>query len=637
MTTSVQMARAVAVATRQAVERAAQAVAALQHPEGFWWAELTADTTLESDFILLQLWLHPPVDGVWNPPKPERIQRAADSILKRQLEDGGFGIYPGGPADVSATVKAYCALKLAGISPQDSRLARARERILALGGVQAANSYVKLNLSLFGLYPRDAVPSVPPEMMWLPGKFIYQMSSWTRAIVIPLSVIQASVASRPVPRGFDLKELFLEGAPLGFSRDDSLLSWRNFFLACDWLLKHWERHGPKCLREAAIRRARSWMREHARHSDGLGAIFPAMMYHVMALDAVGVPASDPERQEAERQFMRLLADDSDRFFFQPCFSPVWDTAIAMHALAESGVAPRSLLLRGAAWLEAREIRRTGDWSIKRPGVEPSGWCFEFANDFYPDVDDTAQVLLALAKTKLTAGCRRRALAWLQGMQSSDGGWAAFDADNHWSFLNHIPFADHNAMLDPSCPDITGRTLEALVVCGVDPAERSVRRGVEYLIRSQRPDGSWFGRWGVAYIYGTYLALRGLRAAGEDLREAYILRAGEWLRSIQNADGGWGESCASYDQGAFVPAKSTASQTAWAILGLIASGDTTSLSVQKGVDYLLETQNSDGGWDEDAATGTGFPGVFYLTYHLYRNAFPLLALSEYRKVQKEVRT
>lgn len=638
MTTSVQMARAPAAFTRRAVERAAEALAAMQHPEGFWWAELTADTTLESDFILLQLWLHPPANGVWNPPEKEKIRRAAGSILKRQLENGGFAIYPGGPADVSATVKAYCALKLAGISPEDPRLVQARERILEMGGIQAANSYVKLNLSLFGLYPREAVPSVPAEMVYLPGKFIYQMSSWTRVIVIPLSVIQASGATRPVPSGFDLKELFLEGAPVGFPRDSSVISWRSFFLTCDWFFKRWDRIGPRRLRQAAIDRAQSWIRQHARHSDGLGAIYPAMMCHLMALEAVGVPASHPERQEAERQFNRLLVDDGDRFFFQPCLSPVWDTGIAVHALVESGIAPQSVLRQGATWLAAREIRRAGDWNIKRPGVEPSGWCFEFANDFYPDVDDTAQVLLALAQTELPEDCRRRAVAWLRAMQSTDGGWAAFDADNNWRCLNYIPFADHNAMLDPSCPDITGRTLEALMACGASPAERSIRRGVEYLIGSQRSDGSWLGRWGVAYIYGTYLALRGLRAAGEDLREAYILRAGEWLRSIQNADGGWGESCASYDEGTFVPAQSTASQTAWAILGLIASGDTTSLSVRKGIDFLLETQNADGGWDEDAATGTGFPGVFYLTYHLYRNAFPLLALSEYRKVQKEeVRT
>jgi len=362
-----------------------------------------------------------------------------------------------------------------------------------------------------------------------------------------------------------------------------------------------------------------------------------MMYIIMALDLLGYPKDHPDVQEAEKQFFNLLVDDERGFFFQPCFSVVWDTAIAAYALGESGLAPVDSLGRAADWLVTKEVRRKGDWSLKRPEVEPSGWYFEFANEFYPDIDDTAQVLLALARARGSDAakqdqCMERAVKWLLAMQSKDGGWAAFDVDNKWEFLSSVPFADHNAMLDPTCPDITGRVMEGLMACGVNRGHPAIRRGVEYLIRAQEADGSWYGRWGVNYIYGTFLALRGLEAAGESDREAYILRAGEWLRSTQNADGGWGESCASYDQQTFVAALSAPSQTAWAILGLLAGGDTNSRSVQKGIEYLIETQKADGGWDESLSTGTGFPRVFYLQYHLYRNSFPVLALASYLKAK-----
>jgi squalene-hopene/tetraprenyl-beta-curcumene cyclase len=362
-----------------------------------------------------------------------------------------------------------------------------------------------------------------------------------------------------------------------------------------------------------------------------------MMYSVMALDVLGYAPDHPVRVEALRQFNRLMVDDGGRFFFQPCFSPVWDTAIAAYALAQAGV-PGSIG-KAADWLIGREVRLRGDWCVKRPNVEPSGWAFEYNNPFYPDIDDTAMVMLALSQAHggdaaAQRACHRRALDWLLAMQSRDGGWAAFDADNDWEFLSQVPFADHNAMLDPTCADITGRALEALAAHGLDRGHRALRRGVEWLVKHQEADGSWYGRWGVAYIYGTCFALRGLAAAGESDREAHVLRAGEWLRSIQNADGGWGESCASYDNGAFTAAESTPSQTAWAIMGLVAGGDAGSLSVRQGIEYLLETQNADGSWDEDLATGTGFPKVFYLNYHLYKDYFPLLALASFVRARNE---
>jgi squalene-hopene/tetraprenyl-beta-curcumene cyclase len=339
--------------------------------------------------------------------------------------------------------------------------------------------------------------------------------------------------------------------------------------------------------------------------------------------------------EAQRQFDALLVNDGKRFFHQPCFSPVWDTGIAAFALGESGVAPSDSMRKMADWILTKEVRRKGDWSVKRPDVEPSGWYFEFANEFYPDIDDTAMVLLGLLHAEATDpqkqdACVKRAVNWLLAMQGKDGGWAAFDVDNNWEPLSYVPFADHNAMLDPSCPDITGRVLEALCRFGVEQDHPAVQKAVQYLIRTQEQDGSWYGRWGVDYIYGTFLALRGLQAAGVSDREDYILRAGEWLRSNQNADGVWGESCASYNNETFTPAPSTASQTAWAVLGLLAGGDDSSFSLLKGVEYLIETQRTDGTWHEELATGTGFPKVFYLTYHSYRNSFPLLALSTFLK-------
>ena len=636
MSPSLQVGDALVTACEQATRRGAGYLLKRQEEPGFWRALLTADATLESDFILLELWRHPPVNGAWNPPTRRLIEKAVRSILARQLPDGGFNIYAHGPSEINATIKAYTALKLAGLTYDDPDLARARERILALGGLQRANSYVKVNLSLFGLYPREHTPSIPPEFMLL-GKFIYEMSSWTRAIVIPLSIVHAMNPRRPAPAGFTLNELFLAGAPLEFPDNEGFLSWRNFFLKTDRFLKLWERHIWRGVRVKAIRRAEEWMIERTRHTDGLAAIYPPMMYVIMALDLLGYPKDHPEVREAERQFFNLLVDDERGFFFQPCFSVVWDTAIAAYALGESGLASHDALRRCADWLLTKEVRRKGDWAVKRPDVEPSGWYFEFANEFYPDIDDTAQVLLALHHAQASSGsahdaCVRRAVDWLLAMQSKDGGWAAFDVDNNWEFLSFVPFADHNAMLDPTCPDITGRVLEGLIASGVKRDRPAIRRGVEYLKRTQEADGSWYGRWGVDYIYGTFLALRGLEAAGESDREAYILRAGEWLRSIQNADGGWGESCASYEQRAFVSAPSSPSQTAWAILGLMAGGDTASYSLHKGIEHLMETQKADGSWDEELSTGTGFPGVFYLKYHSYRNSFPVLALSIYLKTR-----
>ncbi len=620
-------------AAAAAVERASAAVLQKQSPEGYWWADLRADTTLESDYILMQLWLHPPADGIWNPPTRRRIDKAVDAILARQLKDGGFNIYLHGPSEINASIKAYFALKVAGVDAADSRMAKLRARILHLGGMQAANSYVRTNLSLFDLFPRDACPSIPPEIILLPFKFIYRMSSWTRAIVIPLAILHAANPHRPVPAGFNLDELFLPGKPVLPERSLKNLSLRNCFLLLDRVLKLWEKTGLHVIRNHAVNKCKEWMIARFDRSDGLGAIYPSMQYAVMALDVLGYPADHPLRVEAQKQFDHLMVDDERGFFYQPCFSPIWDTAIAAFALEEAGSAPVSALRRTMDWMLSKEVRRKGDWSIKRPHTEPSGWAFEFNNESYPDVDDTAMVLLAMRRARASdeqkqRACERRAVDWMLAMQGKDGGWAAFDVDNDWNILSHVPFADHNAMLDPSCPDITGRVLEALVACGLKHDHPAVRRGVQYLLRHQEQDGSWYGRWGVNHIYGTFLAVRGLRACGVDENEPSIQRGIEFIRAYQDRDGGWGESCSSYDEGRYMPNPSTPSQTAWAILALIAGGDLRSESLYNGIDYLLRTQRPDGTWGEDYCTGTGFPRVFYLSYTEYRNSFPLLALATF---------
>ncbi len=635
MKSSVQIEDFLSTAAEKAAKKASAALLTDRAPAGYWWADLRADTTLESDYILMELWLNSPVNGVWDPPTRAKVDKAVGAILARQLKDGGFNIYAGGPSEINASIKAYFALKVAGVPVSDERMERLRNVILEQGGLQASNSYVRTNLSLFNLFPRDACPSIPPEIILLPFNFIYQMSSWTRAIVLSLSIVHAANPCRPVPAGFTLDELFVPGAPMLPARDVRFFSWRNLFLQLDRFLKRWEKFGFHFVRKHAIQKCGEWMIEHFEASDGLGAIYPSMQYAVMALDVLGYAPDHPLRAEAEKHFNYLMVDDERGFYMQPCFSPVWDTAIAAFALAEAGQVPADALRRSADWLISKEIRRKGDWSVKRPNAEPSGWAFEFNNGFYPDVDDTAMVLLALEKVcgsdeALQRACVKRALDWLLVMQGKDGGWAAFDVDNNWSILSHVPFADHNAMLDPSCPDITGRVLEALIRSGISQDHPAVKRGVAYLLRVQESDGSWYGRWGVNYLYGTFLALRGLRAAGVDETEPFIQQAIEFVRAYQNHDGGWGESCASYDEKRFIANPSTPSQTAWAILALLAGGDVRSESLHNGIDFLIRTQCADGTWNEEYCTGTGFPRVFYLAYTDYRNTFPVLALAEYRK-------
>ncbi|HXB69683.1 MAG TPA: squalene--hopene cyclase [Candidatus Acidoferrales bacterium] len=645
---SIQIGSTLEPAATQAGRKAANYLSGLQARDGHWCGELTvADTTLESGYILFQLWLYPSVEGKWTPETRPLIDKAVRSILDAPL-----------PESIDAGVQAYGALKLAGLPVGDSRMARLRQDILDAGGIQAAGSRLKIHLSLFNLYPAEDCPHIPVELILLPFDFIYQMAAWERTVAVPLSIVQSANRRRPVPAGFNLDELILNELPNelipnepGLNEPDlnepiraATVRERSAPFAQN-LLQWWERHGSKTLRQRAVEKAKDWMLERLRHSDGLGATYPAMMYSVMALDALGYREDDPLRVAALRQFNSLMVDDGDQFFFQPRFSPAWDTALAACALAQRDPADAALP-QAADWLLAREVRRKGDWSWKRPNTEPSGWAFEYSNEFYPGTDATAMALLALSQAQASDGaaqkaCEKRGLAWLLAMQSADGGWAAFDADHNWRFLDRLPFAGGGGMLDTSCPDITGRALEALAAQGVSGSHTAMVRGVKWLVDHQEADGSWLGRWGVAYIYGTCLALRGLAAAGESDREAHVLRAGEWLRSIQNADGGWGESGSSCERGAegqsrgqgvFAAAPSTPSQTAWATMGLIAGGDANSLSVQHGIEYLLETQREDGSWADEPATGAGVTRGSYLNYHLYKDYFPLLALSSFVKAR-----
>ncbi len=619
----------------QAVDLARDRLLALQKPDGHWVGELEGDTILESEYILLLAFL--------GEEQSDRARRAANYILTKQQPDGGWSNYPDGPFEISVSVKAYFALKLTGHDPQAPYMARARQRILAHGGAGRCNSFTKFYLALLGQVPYSACPSVPVELVLLPRWSyvnLYAMSSWTRTIVVPLAILSALKPVRRLPAERGIRELFVQPPEQPAWPAVPRWSWASFFLGVDRLYKRAEPWlGP--LRRLALRRAVEWVRRRLQGSDGLGAIFPPMVYTVLVYRALGLADDHPEMVRARRQLDDLIIEEGDTVRLQPCFSPVWDTALALNALAATGASVADEPVRRAVdWLTAREVRQKGDWSIGNPRLPPGGWFFEYANPHYPDTDDTAMVLMALARTGAAAlpeveDAVRRGARWLAGMQNSDGGWAAFDRDINREVLTRVPFADHNAMLDPSCPDITARVLEALAECGWTPEQPEVKRALAHLEQTQDSRGCWPGRWGVNYLYGTWQVLVGLRAIGCDMQAPLVRRAVRWLRQVQQPDGGWGESPASYDDpGLAGQGTPTASQTAWALLALLAAGEAGSPTVRAGIEYLLATQRPDGGWDEEPFTGTGFPKVFYLKYHLYRLYFPLLALARFARAVED---
>ena len=622
----------------EAIDRGVNYLLSIQASEGYWLGELEADTTLESDYIF---YLH-----VIGKARPDRIEKLANYVRRRQLDDGGWNIYYDGPSELNATIKAYVALKLAGDSADSEHMRRASERVHQLGGLEASNSYTRLYLALVGAVGWNMVPAVPPELMLLPNWFainIYEMSSWTRGIVIPLTILYANKPRFAAPDGFNVDSLYLDSTrkARSFDWDKQLFSWRNFFLALDRGLKLYERVPWKPLRQRALRQAREWMLEHLERTEGLAAIYPAMMNSIFALLALGHSPDDPLTAREIGEFSRFEIEEHDTIRVQPCVSPVWDTAIAMVALEEAGLPPdHPSLVEAADWLLENQIVGPGDWMLKTPGVLPGGWAFEFRNDFYPDVDDTAFVLMALQRVDYPDKARmesaiRRGLAWLLAMQNHDGGWGAFDHNNDRQFLCHIPFADHNAMIDPSTADVTARVVECLGRFGWPSNHPVIQRAVRFLLKDQTAEGPWFGRWGVNYVYGTSGVLRALETVALSATE-YCKRAVEWLRLVQNPDGGFGESIASYyDPALKGKGSSTASQTAWGLIGLLAASEPEDPAIVRAAHHLVDQQQSDGSWTEKEFTGTGFPCVFYLKYHLYRNYFPLYALARYRNITSSV--
>ena len=624
---------------QRAVKSLASAQVALEaahKPEGYWCAELQGDSILESEYILLKFIL-----GQESDPDLPAITNYLRSL---QQPDGGWNMYPGGANDLSGTVKAYFALKLMGDDPDDSHMEAARNVIHKLGGAELCNSFSKFYLAALGQISYDACPSIPPEIVLLP-KFLYfnlyALSAWSRTMILPLAIVSTLRPVRTLPEEQGISELYIDknmansvaGRLTGLPR-----SWREMFLLLDLSLKRYEKTAVTPLRPKAIREAEKWILDHMDGSEGLGAIFPPMVYVLIVFKALGYPDDHPRVVDAQRHLKELFIRDGNTIRIQPCFSPVWDTGIALHALAETGMTPEHPIAQSTSlWLLSKECRVASDWAKNCTDCEPSGWFFEYANPHYPDVDDTAMVVMALKRVggKPAEQAVKRGVNWLLAMQNDDGGWAAFDRTRNRPILEHVPFADHNAIQDPSCPDIAGRALECLGRCGITVAHPAIRKAIDFLKETQEKEGCWFGRWGVNYVYGTWQVLTGLRAVGERMDHKYIRRAAEWLRSIQKPDGSFGESCDTYENPSLKGrGPSTPSQTAWGAMGLMAvdgQATRTDAHITKSIQWLLDNQGEDGNWEENFYTGTGFPRVFYLKYHLYRLYFPLMALARYKRL------
>jgi squalene-hopene/tetraprenyl-beta-curcumene cyclase len=625
------------------IQTATQALLAQQRPDGHWVFELEADCTIPAEYVLLRHYLGEPVDA----PLEAKI---AVYLRRTQGEHGGWPLFRDGALDISATVKAYFALKMIGDPIDAAHMRRAREALLARGGAERANVFTRIMLALFGFIPWRAVPVIPVEVMLLPKWFPFHLdkiSYWSRTVIVPLLVLMVKKPRARNAKNVRIDELFV-APPQSIGptpkAPQQKASWFWFFRGVDNVLRATEPLFPKRTRRRAIDAAVAWVNERLNGENGLGAIFPAMANSVMMFAVLGYPEDHPQRAIARKSVEKLLVVHEHEAYCQPCVSPIWDTGLTCHALLEvGGEDVETSVKRGLDWLVPMQVLDVrGDWIARRGSIRPGGWAFQHANPHYPDVDDTAVVAMAMDRVQSLSGRQTyrdslaRAREWILGMQSSNGAWGAFDADNEYYYLNNIPFADHGALLDPPTEDVTARCLSMLAQFG-ETAENSaaVERGVDYLRRTQHPEGSWFGRWGMNYIYGTWSVLCALNMVGVDRAAPQMRKAVAWLTAIQNEDGGWGEDGASYklDYRGYEPASSTASQTAWALLGLMAAGDVDHPAVVRGIDYLARSQGADGFWDEERYTATGFPRVFYLRYHGYAKFFPLWAMARYRNLKR----
>ncbi len=615
------------------IDEARAALKAFQSAEGYWRFDLEADATIPSEYILLEHFL----DEI----NPEIEEKLATYLRGLQADHGGWPLYYDGDFDISCSVKAYFALKLVGDSPDAPHMRRAREAILARGGAARANVFTRIALALFGQAPWRAVPVMPVEIMLLPRWFPFHLSKvsyWSRTVIVPLLILMAYRPQARNPRGVSVRELFTtppEEERRYFANRGPIAT---AFLAIDRVLRLVEPMFPKESRRRAIAEAERFVLERLNGEDGLGGIFPAMANALMAFDCLGYPRDDPRRVIARKAIDKLLSVKNGEAFCQPCLSPIWDTCLSTHALFEAGESADTPEMKAALdWMKSKQVLDfRGDWADSRPDLRPGGWAFEFADPHYPDIDDSAVVVMALDRASRPeyAESIARGVEWVEGMQSKNGGWGAFDVDNTYEYLNYIPFADHGALLDPPTVDVTARCISMFCQLGYGRDHPVVARGLAYLRREQEPDGSWFGRWGTNYIYGTWSALAAFNAAGEDPNAPHIRRAVAWLKAHQRADGGWGEDGSSYEPGKAGFAKaSTPSQTAWALLGLMAAGEVDSEAVRRGVAYLMNAPRDGAKWEEKYYTAVGFPRVFYLRYHGYSAYFPLWALARYRNLRR----
>lgn len=608
-----------------------------QAEAGYWVYELEADVTIPAEYQLMQ-YFHGSVD--------KTIEgRIKHYILRNQLDDGSWPLYEAGGGNISATVKAYLTLKLAGVDSESTVMRKARDWVLAHGGAESVNVFTRITLAMFGQLPWHTVPAMPAEIIWFPKWWVFSLdkvSYWSRCVIVPLLIIQASRPVHQLETGKGIEELF-HCNPASLRHLDKITTSnpvKSLFYLGDRIIKFLQAYIPAGLRERSIVRCEQWTREHMQGSGGIGAIYPAMANAVMALRLRGCSEDDPDYLRGQQAIEDLVVNREDETYVQPCVSPVWDTCLTLSALAEAGLDSQHVAIEKAiTWLFSKQVYSKGDWARRAPRLEPGGWAFQFENNFYPDLDDTSMVIMCLLRNHAHENPEyvqriEHAINWVKGMQNSDGGWGAFDIDNHYEYLNNIPFADHNALVDPSTADLTARCLEMFSMLGHGRGYAPIDRGLAFLKGDQESFGGWFGRWGVNYIYGTWSVLAALGALREDPKQPYIRKAINWLKEIQNEDGGWGEDCRSYEDPTLAgQGSSTPSQTAWALLGLIAIGEAGSVNVERGVQYLLKGYVPGRGWQESLYTGTGFPRVFYLRYYGYSQYFPLWALGSYAAIRQ----